>query len=67
MSVTGAPVSCTFGRVSANGIILRMASFTASPEGGDLDSTNYEGGGFPEGLVGLTPCGIEFEGFYDMS
>ena len=46
---------------------MRMGNFTVTPSAGDIPTTNYEGGGYEEGLTGINVCEIEFAGFYDMA
>lgn len=42
-----------------------MANWTVTPSVGDIPTTNYEGGGYEEGITGIAVCEIEFAGFYD--
>lgn len=65
MAVTGTPIAGYEGRVEINGTVVKLEKWSVTPQAQDIKTTNFESGGFDEGITGIRSADIEFSGFWD--
>lgn len=62
---TGYQRSGKTSRVQVDGTNLRMAQYSANYRGEDLDTVNFESGGYDEGILGIIGVDWSFRGDWD--
>lgn len=62
---TGYQRSGKNSRVVVGGTTLNQSRFDVTLNGDDLDTTNFESGGYGEGILGIQECDASFGGDWD--
>lgn len=63
--MAGTPIAGFNSRVQIGGVNFNVDKWSVTPQIGDIPSTNFESGGYEEGITGNSVAEIEFSGFYD--
>lgn len=66
MATSGIKARAGFlGRVKATGVNLKLNKWSVTPRSEDIDTTNFESGGYEEGIGGVVGADVTFEGLWD--